>query len=592
MSCDYAAHRLKELSNFVATEYEGVLKLWLELGVPVDAARERFDKATDHIRHMVADLVDGEQRMRQQVLDSIVDYKKQATMLRDLLDLPVLELDENQTPLAKEEILREELERLEHMKVERLRLHKQLRLSERKLCQRLAMAPHGFVLREDSVPTEQDLRDIEVHIGMLKKEQDRRTKFLSTLHKDILDLMTLLGASPEMDSQLDLEDVCLTQERLTLAKSHLAKLQVMKQEAEEKRRRLVEELYLYWERLETPESYRGSFLEKHPSLKMSDIGALEEELRHCQALKREKLAQFVDHLKQELLTWYDKCGIPERGTRLEGAEYNDSYLESLEKELRMMKSFHSTHETLFAKVEKRERLWSKLKEFEKRARDPSRFNNRGGALLQEEKERKRLQKELPRLEDEIQAYMENAKETEDSIFNVWCNGFTSHMEAQWEEYKEEKENEKQARQRKQQETPFTTKGTKRPASATPLRSVSKVSRLGMTVHNSPRANTPAFKRSTLRRSKGKTQPLRRAATKGTSQPSTSRGLLRGANTTSKKLQETSITSVASYKEFQEALADPKVGDPITSTFVRFTSDTGSAQQHEERDVPQYVGPKD
>lgn len=56
---------------------------------------------------------------------------------------------------------------------------------------------------------------------------------------------------------------------------------------------------------------------------------------------------------------------------------------------------------MFELLNKRQKLWEKLTELEQRGQDTNRYNNRGGKLLQEEKERKKIAAQLPKVEDEI-----------------------------------------------------------------------------------------------------------------------------------------------------------------------------------------------
>ncbi|KAK8769374.1 hypothetical protein V5799_014163, partial [Amblyomma americanum] len=69
-------------------------------------------------------------------------------------------------------------------------------------------------------------------------------------------------------------------------------------------------------------------------------------------------------------------------------------LKNFEEELRRFKEFHAKNKPILMKVERREALWARFLEFEKRAADPSRLTIRGGRLLLEM--RKRLETELPR----------------------------------------------------------------------------------------------------------------------------------------------------------------------------------------------------
>ena len=56
---------------------------------------------------------------------------------------------------------------------------------------------------------------------------------------------------------------------------------------------------------------------------------------------------------------------------------------------------------MFSSVEKWNKLFQRKLELETKANDPNRFGNRGGNLLQEEKERKKISKQLPKIESDL-----------------------------------------------------------------------------------------------------------------------------------------------------------------------------------------------
>ena len=49
----------------------------------------------------------------------------------------------------------------------------------------------------------------------------------------------------------------------------------------------------------------------------------------------------------------------------------------------------------------RQEVWNKFMELERRSKDPSRLAARGYSMLKEEKERNKVNKALPRLEEEL-----------------------------------------------------------------------------------------------------------------------------------------------------------------------------------------------
>ncbi|XP_077502822.1 protein regulator of cytokinesis 1-like isoform X1 [Amblyomma americanum] len=95
-------------------------------------------------------------------------------------------------------------------------------------------------------------------------------------------------------------------------------------------------------------------------------------------------------------------------------------------------------------VERREALCSRFLEFEKRAADQSRLNHRGGCLL-EMRARKRLETELPRLEEEIKMYISRHTGPEEQFLSESPIDFLEHLSSPHDAYNLEKDRERQER---------------------------------------------------------------------------------------------------------------------------------------------------
>ncbi|XP_077502259.1 protein regulator of cytokinesis 1-like isoform X4 [Amblyomma americanum] len=148
-----------------------------------------------------------------------------------------------------------------------------------------------------------------------------------------------------------------------------------------------------------------------------------------------------------------RCNVKRHGLRKQAilecgtaGDFSDRRLEELEEELRRLKEFHAKNKPILMKVERREALWARFLEFEKRAADPFRLSNRGGSLLLEMRERKRLEAELPRLEEEIKTHISGHTGVEDEqFFTEWAEDFLKHLSSQHEAYNLEKDRERQER---------------------------------------------------------------------------------------------------------------------------------------------------
>ena len=97
-------------------------------------------------------------------------------------------------------------------------------------------------------------------------------------------------------------------------------------------------------------------------------------------------------------------------------------------ELDDLKTFYEENVKIFETFEKRCKMWQEKNEMDMRQADPNRYNNRGGKLLEEEKQRKRIEIQLPQVEqkllDMVKVYEEKFKRS----FTVFGEPLQDHIE--------------------------------------------------------------------------------------------------------------------------------------------------------------------
>jgi len=113
---------------------------------------------------------------------------------------------------------------------------------------------------------------------------------------------------------------------------------------------------------------------------------------------------------------------------------------------------YTSNELLYKNIEKRNVMWRKWEEFECRENDPNRFNNRGGGLLKEERQRKTLEKEIPKLEEVILKDITKWEEENEKIFTVYGHTFPDYSNSQKEELQARKDMQKENKQRQKEES--------------------------------------------------------------------------------------------------------------------------------------------
>ena len=173
-------------------------------------------------------------------------------------------------------------------------------------------------------------------------------------------------------------------------------------------------------------------------------------------LKKANIEQFIINLRNELNEIWDQCFYSEDQKNsfqaLHSIDFTEELLEQHEAELERMKEYLELNRELFIKVGKRQEIWNKFMELERKAKDPSRLMNaRGTALLEEEKERNKVNKSLPRVEQELHELIQQWEQEHGRDFRVRGVSFAAFIDDQKEEHIRGLEMEKMVREKAKKE---------------------------------------------------------------------------------------------------------------------------------------------
>lgn len=481
---------LARMTEKLTTKVCDLTRLWWDIGVVGVALKNRLGRTEEHVDRLLSEMYKGEEDMRQRMVASNERLSTQVRELSEQLGLPLTLPESGLTALEQDSVLRTTVAELNLIKTQRKKERRRLLAEDAELRAKLGQAPPCQPWCSP-IPSEEELLQISQNIAKLTEIKIMRQGKFWALRQEIIDMVRLLDAKPESpkEQEIVLEDpsqFLLSTSNLQAVEEYLQQLKDLEAQRRREHASLVERLSLYWERLDTPKAEREELQRAHSGLTAAALDALQQQIAGCEVLKRQKMQEFICRARDELLTWYSMCCVPKRRAQLEedwdSEDWSEERLEWLEKELRTLKHLHAEHKDVFSKVERRETLWARLLDFERRTADPARLNNRGGRLLAEMKERKRLETELPRLEKEIMSYIDNYAGDEKEVFEAWSAEFLAHLEAQHATYNEEKERERLERELRRQQGPATPNraGAKRPGQGTPACcSASKMSRLGM-----------------------------------------------------------------------------------------------------------------
>ncbi|BFY98138.1 hypothetical protein BsWGS_01175 [Bradybaena similaris] len=510
--------------------------IWDKMGIDESQKKARGDTAVAHVKNLMQHMVNEEEALMNQVAKTIADFTEKLEQLCNELSLPQNKISGGLTMVQKEKLLRSKVETMTKEKKDRLATYSTLHTSDQQLCEVLSTTP--YYIPSGTVPSLEQLRELEKHVIHLQAERDRRfTEFVST-KKKIIELYNNLELDP--DTSFGRELMCEDDEHFGLSVKNMENLKHLCEELAEKDRDMKREtgdlwdhLRALWDRLETADIDREAFELSLKGHGAKVISSLRKEIQACELLKFQNLRRFIEGIRHELVSWWDKCFFSKdqraRFTAYNGDTYTEELLVAHELELKNVKQYYNTHRDLLEKIARRQEYFKNMIVFEDKASDPNRFfNDRGGKLLHEEKARKKLMKDLPKIEEEVAEAIQKWELENHKEFLVDGMKFQEYLKNQWENFQLQKEQQKQSRKLNPQlkarakqtqdemlygsKTVSQTPNKRRlPLTVTPLKTPLKVSKMNEITKTpnmtSKLPNLSRFQHSTMLHSPFVRQPL-------------------------------------------------------------------------------------
>ncbi|KAF9583180.1 hypothetical protein BGW38_010076, partial [Lunasporangiospora selenospora] len=297
------------------------------------------------------------------------------------------------------------------------------------------------------------------NIEACEKEKKRRASVVETTVITIRHIWTELGLSAQdafdrdhiqADHPLPVTDDIMR--RLEMKQSML--------EAERlKRDALVKEhladITKLWDRLRIDEDDREKFMSEHVGLTKNVIRAYKEELGRLEDIKSEKLEEFIleergkiFELWEKLYYSLDQC---QSFQPLFEEVNTDELLEEHETEVARLQQELSENELILVAIERYRMMLDEIREFEITSMDSQRlFHRDPGRLLREEKFRKMITREFPKVEAELEEALYQWQQVKGHPFLVYGEEYIYTMKLHAQQAREGKENEKLWREQRRQ----------------------------------------------------------------------------------------------------------------------------------------------
>lgn len=444
----------QERPNVLEVHLEPMVAIWKELGVEPETLSEYRESIITQFGKTFNELHEAVKGHKKKVLDSLEENTLLASKLSQELGVSFQEPDPDLVLLRIEQAVRHEVKRLQALKEEMLVEVKQLKKSDEELCARLSMDP--FYISTRTVPTAKQMNELKDHIKKMETELVSRKQRVEKLRDDMVFLYEELNIEPMSDIEMSV--VCENLDRFIYSTKNIDQVQSVRNGLENQLKEnqrivmeCVDKIDKLYDRLQLDNNQKFNFLAENRGHTASVINSLKEEIHRLEELRRANIEKFTHNIRKELDELWDKCYYSEEQRNnfipLHSNEYTEELLEAHEAEANKLKEHYEFHKDLFVRVSKWQDVWDKYKDLERRAKDPSRLiNARGNALLLEEKERKFVNKQLPKVEEELHILIRDWEAETGTAFLVGGRDFVGYIESEREKYAQQLEFEKMAKE--------------------------------------------------------------------------------------------------------------------------------------------------
>ena len=274
----------------------------------------------------------------------------------------------------------------------------------------------------------------------------RRLTAVQTIAEEMIKSWAELGTPQAQTDPNIIECYREAPEQLGLHESDIASLMARRDKLNEEkkaRERKLKELKIaveaLWNRLGAEEGDQKQFLSSNRGCGLRVINEFEEELARLNELKRQNLHLFVEDARCRLQELWDALYYSEEEmldfTPAFSDVYSDALLSAHEQEMERLEALKEQRAPALQLIDKHRSLISDRETLASSSQDASRLMGRGNRgerrdptrLLREEKMRKRIAKELPRVEEQLRKILDRWEDEYGRPFLVYGERYLDEM---------------------------------------------------------------------------------------------------------------------------------------------------------------------
>ncbi|KAL4711111.1 hypothetical protein ACJJTC_009482 [Scirpophaga incertulas] len=462
---------LQEMCQNIRELMKELWVTWSHIGIDENGKynniRQLVQIENEFHREVMSESIEKFKLMQQQI-DKLKEETEQLSKCLSV-DIPIIEYKEDMMLIEYMKELEEQIAEYREQVEQRHKKMKHLQEWQEGLAEQLGVTIHN--LQYIPLPSEEELDKLTNHLEVLQAERNKRAEIFLNTQLEVKDIMEKLRIKP----QNKFEQLVVTSQSIDfkLTDQNMDLLATLEQDLQEKYEctnnrvlELRERLTKLWDCLEEDHIYRENFLHAHPGCHKDTEMAIKEEIERCDKIKRQKIQVFVANVRTKIKLMWDNIMYSSKQREEFVLYFQDHFTEDTlmlhELYLEKITKFYNENKQIFDLVVTRKNLWIKMTELEARASEPGRYHNRGGQLLREEKDRKALCSNLPKIEAQIRDLVKEYEGKTGQVFTVEGKPLVQLIEEDWENRKAERHKKLSARKE------ALTPNTPRPLAVSPL----------------------------------------------------------------------------------------------------------------------------
>ncbi|KAJ6261846.1 hypothetical protein Dda_2645 [Drechslerella dactyloides] len=274
---------------------------------------------------------------------------------------------------------------------------------------------------------------LEAEFSRVYEEFTRRIATVKTLSADIVNLWAELGTPTHLIDRKIVEtcresydDYDIRMESITALRAKKQKLSDEKAVRERRIKEIHQQLQPLWEKFQQDDQEEQRFLQKNRGCSLEVVQNWENEMSRLMEIKKQHMHIFIEEARRVLQDMWDLLYFTdEEMYQFEPAwstSNTEAVLRAHEMEIARLQKLADERGPVLSLIEKYQTLMNDKNSLEASSQDPSRLLAKGPRdptrLLREEKMRKRIAKELPKVESDLVDALEEWEAEHGEVFRV------------------------------------------------------------------------------------------------------------------------------------------------------------------------------